>query len=107
MNYRKWLIGKSKKLNFKNGLIMGSMGLSGEAGEVLDHIKKVIFAKHKLDKDHIIEELGDTYFYMEYLTYILGTTMDEVKSRNVIKLNKRYGKKYSNKASQLRVDSKK
>ena len=40
-------------------IINGALGLCGEAGEVADIIKKATFQGHKLDTEHIAEELGD------------------------------------------------
>jgi NTP pyrophosphatase (non-canonical NTP hydrolase) len=40
-------------------LLNGVMGLNGEAGEVIDMVKKMLFQGHTLDKDHMAKELGD------------------------------------------------
>ena len=41
----------------------GALGLCGEAGEVADLIKKMFMQGHALDKDEVIEELGDVAWY--------------------------------------------
>ena len=66
------------------------MGLNGEAGEVIDHVKKVCFQGHELDREHLIEELGDTAWYLAVCAEALGVTLEEVLNRNIAKLKARY-----------------
>lgn len=66
------------------------MGISGEAGEVIDHIKKNFYQGHELDKDHMKEELGDLMFYIVNLATMLDIEMVDVLQGNVDKLLKRY-----------------
>lgn len=82
-------------------------GVSGEAGELLDAIKKhVVYAK-PLDRENVIEELGDLEFYMEGIRRGLGITREEVLQANITKLAKRYPQMvYSNAAAQERADKK-
>ena len=82
-----------------------ALGISGEAGEVVDAIKKAAIYKKPLDRDNIIEELGDLEFYMEGLRQAIGVTRKEVIDSNVQKLGKRYSSgKYSDKQAQERAD---
>ena len=39
-------------------------GVAGEAGELLDAIKKHVVYKRELDRENVVEELGDLRFYM-------------------------------------------
>jgi len=71
-------------------LSLGGLGLAGEAGEVVDIIKKIIHHKKSIDRDSLIEELGDVRWYLEYLAASLNVSMDEIEKRNVEKLLKRY-----------------
>lgn len=68
-----------------------ALGISGESGEVVDIIKKVIAYGKPLDRAHLIEELGDTLFYMNGLIAMIGSSWDEVMTCNVAKLEARYG----------------
>ena len=68
----------------------GAMGLCGEAGEVIDLIKKWAFQGHTLHKQDIEEELGDVLWYAAILCEGIGTTMEEVMQKNIEKLKKRY-----------------
>ena len=80
-------------------------GISGEAGELLDAIKKHVIYNKPLDRDNVIEELGDLEFYMEGLRQNLGVTRQETIAANINKLSVRYaGLKYSDKAAQERAD---
>lgn len=80
------------------------LGISGEAGELLDAIKKFTIYKKPLDLDNVIEELGDLEFYLQGLRFALGISRESTLRHNISKLTKRYGDKYSNEAAQARVD---
>lgn len=85
-------------------LIHMVLGISGEAGELLDAIKKYAIYKKPLDLDNVIEELGDLEFYLQGLRYQLGISREDTLKHNISKLTKRYGDKYSNQAAQARAD---
>ena len=71
-------------------LLIGALGLAGEAGEVCDHIKKFIGQGHELDREHVKEELGDVLWYVAITATAIGATLDDVMSTNVLKLIRRY-----------------
>lgn len=75
---------------FYERLSDGVMGLCGEAGEVIDIVKKVQFQGHELDVDHIAEELGDVAWYLAITAAAIGKDLDDIFSANVDKLRKRY-----------------
>lgn len=82
-----------------------AMGVSGEAGELLDAIKKVAIYAKDADRANIVEELGDLEFYMEGLRQGLGITREETIQANIEKLSKRYvSGGYSNQQAQERAD---
>lgn len=66
-----------------------ALGLTGEAGEVADIIKKSQYTNGTLDIPHLIEELGDTLWYLTFLAGVLGYPLDELASLNIEKLKKR------------------
>ena len=68
----------------------GCMGLCGEAGECIDLLKKYFYQGHELDREKMIEELGDVLWYCAELAEGLGVTLGEVAQRNVEKLRRRY-----------------
>lgn len=69
---------------------MGAMGLSGEAGEVTDMLKKISFHGHLPDKEKIGKELGDVLWYISYLADVFGLSLSDVAKVNVDKLKERY-----------------
>ena len=68
----------------------GILGLCGETGECADHWKKHLFQGHELDKNHMIEELGDVLWYCAELASGLGVTLEDVALINIEKLKGRY-----------------
>ncbi|NDB84167.1 MAG: nucleotide pyrophosphohydrolase [Alphaproteobacteria bacterium] len=80
-------------------------GISGEAGELLDAVKKHVIYNKTLDVDNVIEELGDLEFYMEGLRQALKITREETIQKNIEKLSVRYhGLTYSDQKAQERAD---
>lgn len=80
------------------------MGLSGESGEVTDHIKKVAFQGHDLDKEEIAKELGDVLWYVARTADSIGYKLEDIAEMNVKKLRKRYPNGFSEEASRNRVE---
>lgn len=80
-------------------------GVAGEAGEVLDLVKKVVAYNKPLDREHLVEELGDVEFYLEGLRQAFNISREEVLQANYEKLGKRYnGHKYSDDQARNRAD---
>lgn len=79
-----------KELTERDRLLMGALGISGEAGEVADSLKKMLFHGHPLDVPAVADELGDVMWYVVLLCDTLGLTLDEVLVGNVEKRRKRY-----------------
>ena len=89
----------------KANLLHMVMGISGEAGELLDAIKKHVVYNKPLDLENVVEELGDIAFYIEGLIQELGLTHEQVINQNISKLSVRYaGLTYSDEAAQNRAD---
>lgn len=88
----------------KMNLLHHAVGIAGEAGELLDAVKKVAVYNKPVDRDNIIEELGDLEFYMAGIREALAITRAQTLQHNMNKLAKRYGDKYSNEAAQKRAD---
>ena len=45
---------------------------------------------HDLNKEHLIEELGDIAWYLAETSYALDISLEEVLKLNIEKLQKRY-----------------
>lgn len=65
-------------------------GLNGEAGEVIDLLKKHEFQGHDLPAEKLIDECGDVLWYCALLADALGFSLEAVMNRNIDKLRKRY-----------------
>lgn len=76
-----------------------AMGLSGEAGEITDYVKKVVFQGHSLEKERIAEELGDLLWYVARMSSLLGYDLSKIAQMNIKKLEKRYPEGFSVEAS--------
>jgi len=85
-----------------------AVGVSGEAGELLDAIKKVWIYNKPLEERveaNILEELGDLRFYMQALQNLMGFSDQDVLQANANKLAVRYKSlTYSDAAAQERAD---
>lgn len=86
-------------------LVHMAMGVSGEAGELLDAIKKATIYRKPLDKENVIEECGDILFFVQGILNYYCLTLDDAVEQNRAKLSKRYSAgKYSNEQAQQRAD---
>jgi NTP pyrophosphatase (non-canonical NTP hydrolase) len=74
----------------KELLTLAALGIAGEAGEVVDTVKKVLYHSHELDISSLSKEVGDLLWYMVLLCDTVGFTLDDVMQANVEKLRKRY-----------------
>lgn len=77
-------------LDKKDILINGVMGLCGESGEAIDIVKKHLAQGHELNREALIKELGDIAWYLAETATVLDVSLEEVLSRNIEKLKKRY-----------------
>ncbi len=71
-------------------LLNGLMGLNGEAGECIDILKKHLFQRHELDREHIAKELGDVAWYLALSAEAIGYDLETIMRMNVDKLRARY-----------------
>ena len=69
-------------------LIENALGLTGEAGEVSEKIKK-LFRDKRIDDDAVLKELGDVLFYTVALSNIFGGSLIKIIELNMEKLNAR------------------
>lgn len=90
----------------RNRLANFALGIAGEAGEVADYVKKVIFHGHILDRENLCKELGDTLWYVAVLANEAGLTLEEVAKVNIAKLRKRYPDGFDQQSSINRVEYK-
>lgn len=71
-------------------LISQVFGLVGESGEVAEKFKKLIRDKHgrisEEDKQEILKELGDILWYINSVSNLLGSNLEEVAQKNLDKV---------------------
>lgn len=70
------------------GFMYAALGLTGEAGEVAEHIKKW-FRDNTIDPTSVRKEIGDTLWYLAELCTMFGFTLDAVAQENIDKLRSR------------------
>lgn len=88
----------------RDRLTLTALGIAGEAGEVVDIIKKVLYHAHELDTSALCQEVGDLFWYMTLLCETLGLSLDDVMQANVEKLRQRYPQGFDEQRSQMRVE---
>jgi NTP pyrophosphatase (non-canonical NTP hydrolase) len=74
-------------------LIVGAMGMCGEAGEYSEIVKKLVFHGKTLTPEvhaHLVKELGDISWYWTNACRSLGVDPNQVIADNVSKLESRY-----------------
>ena len=74
-------------------LLTAAVGMSAEAGEFTEIIKKIIFQGKPVTEEnlfHLKRELGDIMWYVAQACMGLGTSLDEIMEMNVEKLKSRY-----------------
>lgn len=78
------------------GLIYVTLGLSGEAGEVANKVKKIMrdesFTITPEFKEALINELGDVFWYLSQCATELDTTLEHIAALNIAKLQSRKGR---------------
>lgn len=74
-------------------LLTAGIGLSSESGEFLEYLKKIVFQKKPLteeNKEKMISELGDCFWYLVNGCRALGVDPNDVVKENINKLIQRY-----------------
>lgn len=74
-------------------IIFPALGITGEAGEVAEKLKKILRDKNGefnfTDKLEIVKELGDVLWYLTAMAHDLGYTLQEVAEENIQKIKSR------------------
>lgn len=83
-------------------LVDAAAGLAEEAGEVLGLVRKHVYMKHDLDRERLVQELGDALWCLAAVARSAGVTLGDVAERNIAKLRTRYPDGYSDAASRSR-----
>jgi NTP pyrophosphatase (non-canonical NTP hydrolase) len=107
----------AEKTPLKIDLDHMAIGVAGEAGELVDAIKRFTIYNRNLDetiklrdepgtiRENIKEEIGDLLFYMQRICNQLGFTLADAENYCKQKLEKRYrGLEYSDQSAKDRAD---
>lgn len=81
-----------------------AMGLCGEAGELVDCIKKHTVYGKEMDLDNLAEEVGDALWYLANICNIMDWSLEDMARENIAKLQKRYPEKYTDELASARLD---
>ena len=71
-------------------LLDAAAGLAEEAGEVLGHVRKHVMQQKPLDRDALVQELGDALWCLAIVSASVGVSLSEVARINEEKLRARY-----------------
>ena len=74
-------------------LLTGAVGLSAEAGELMEIVKKLIFQGKPVNDEtifHMKREMGDVMWYIMQVLMALDVDIEEIVAMNVEKLQNRY-----------------
>lgn len=108
-----------KDQDFKDAVSNAALGLTGEAGEVADLIKKAIYHKRGFLEVHTLlpeeeeralsvqdvkDELSDVLYYVSATAQEFGFTLEDVAKHNIEKLEKRFPEGFSTEASAQKAD---
>jgi NTP pyrophosphatase (non-canonical NTP hydrolase) len=101
---------RNPELTLNDRLINNALGLSGEVGEFVDLVKKVLFHRTTVPTEKIMKELGDIQYYWAETVATLGEllkfTVQDVLETNSKKLRERYPNGFSFSAANERKDEK-
>lgn len=90
----------------KAHLLHMSVGAVGETGELADAVGAYVTGDvEELDVQNVLEEVGDTLFYLQGILNAIGYSLHDAMLANKVKLlGKRYKNGYSDQAAQERAD---
>lgn len=84
------LAARTSNTTGEDAICNGCLGLAGECGEVVDLYKKHRYQGHELDKEKMVEELGDVLWYVAEIANGLNVRLGTIARRNIDKLRRRY-----------------
>lgn len=102
MNFKEYQLLAKETATYPNDVTIAylSAGLTGEAGEVSEQIKKAYRKGMKADgegipddrKENIFYEIGDVLWYCAMLAYEFDFDLQSVAEANIKKLQERHGR---------------
>jgi NTP pyrophosphatase (non-canonical NTP hydrolase) len=86
-------------------LLINALGLSTEASEAADVVKKEVGHGHDRKMRKVMEEIGDTFYYAARVADEYGFTLEDAMIYNIEKLKKRYPNGFTYEDSIKRIDT--
>ena len=80
----------NSKVSHKEALSNWTLGVAGEAGEVVELVKKHLYHGKELDRDRVKEEIGGVLWYLQALCIQTGVELHECMAYNQEQLEKRH-----------------
>ncbi|WP_179876816.1 nucleoside triphosphate pyrophosphohydrolase family protein [Bacillus wiedmannii] len=107
-----------KDQDFKDAVSNAALGLTGEAGEVADLIKKAVYhgrGFHNVEdgdpefsgmiyEQEVLDELSDVLYYVDAMAQEFGYGLEDVAKHNKEKLEKRFPEGFSTEDSAQKAD---
>jgi NTP pyrophosphatase (non-canonical NTP hydrolase) len=96
MNFKEYqefvweIASETSRQDFEHQIGTAGLGLAGEAGEVADIAKKVLFQGKEFDREDFISEAGDVLWYLAFAATMCETSLEEIMNGNVTKLQDRF-----------------
>jgi NTP pyrophosphatase (non-canonical NTP hydrolase) len=83
-------------------LLHAGMGMSTEAAEFIDQLKKHIFYGKPLDEVNLAEEIGDLLWYIAIASDELEIDISQIMQTNIDKLRARFPEKFTEEKAENR-----
>ena len=88
----------------ESDLLFWVVGLTGEAGEVGNRVKKAVYHDKPMTGEDMADEVGDLMWYAAGLLRYFGMDFNAVFEANINKLKKRYPGSYTHEDSKEQRD---
>lgn len=103
-DYQSAAMRTAKNLGETGDLMHAALGLTSEAGEFADAVKKHLVYGRDLDRVNAAEEVGDLLWFCALAARALGVPLADIAQANVEKLHRRYPDAYSDDLAAARLD---
>ena len=80
----------NSRLDHPGRLMDAAAGLAEESGEVLSLVRKHVYQERPLDRDRLVEELGDALWCLAMTARSADLSLEEVATANIEKLRRRH-----------------
>ena len=88
----------------ESDLLFWVVGLTGEAGEVGNRVKKAVYHDKPMTGADMADEVGDLLWYAAGLIRYFGLDFNAVFEANIAKLRKRYPDSYTHEDAKAQKD---